>query len=169
MSSAKQFYFQLMHKASFCVSKCFGHLSWPLSGSYCITQRQLLICQWIVNVYIPVIWSFHREVHVDEKCVLLGYYAASSGNSLPTFRDNLSVPKRRWGINTPRCVINQKSAVVICTSALSTINWCTVLFKVIQIRAQVKYENVKCKNALLLHFYYNLNNFSHTVHQSAVA
>ena len=28
---------------------------------------------------------------VDEHYVLLGYYAASSGNSLPTFRDNLSV------------------------------------------------------------------------------
>ena len=25
-------------------------------------------------------------------CALLGYYAASSGNSLSTFRDNLSVP-----------------------------------------------------------------------------
>jgi hypothetical protein len=28
---------------------------------------------------------------VDENCALLGYYAASSGNFLPTFRDNLSV------------------------------------------------------------------------------
>jgi hypothetical protein len=26
-----------------------------------------------------------------ENCAILGYYAASSGNSLPTFRDNLSV------------------------------------------------------------------------------
>jgi hypothetical protein len=26
------------------------------------------------------------------KCALLGYYAASSGNSLPTFRDNISAP-----------------------------------------------------------------------------
>jgi hypothetical protein len=37
-----------------------------------------------------VISSFHRKV--DENCALLGYYAASSGNVLPTFRDNLSVP-----------------------------------------------------------------------------
>jgi hypothetical protein len=29
---------------------------------------------------------------VDEDCALLGYYAASSDNLLPTFRDNLSVP-----------------------------------------------------------------------------
>jgi len=27
-----------------------------------------------------------------ENCALLAYYAASSGNSLPTFRHNLSVP-----------------------------------------------------------------------------
>jgi len=29
---------------------------------------------------------------VNDNCALLGYYAACSGNSLPTFRDNLSVP-----------------------------------------------------------------------------
>jgi len=33
---------------------------------------------------------FRREV--DEKCALLRYYAASSGNSLLTVRGNLSVP-----------------------------------------------------------------------------
>ena len=32
---------------------------------------------------------------VDEICALLGYYAAYSGNYLPTFRDNLSVPSSR--------------------------------------------------------------------------
>jgi hypothetical protein len=31
----------------------------------------------------------------DELCNLMGYYAASSGNPLPTFRDNLSVPYSR--------------------------------------------------------------------------
>jgi hypothetical protein len=30
-----------------------------------------------------------------ETCVLLGCYAASSGNPLPTFRDNVSVPSSR--------------------------------------------------------------------------
>jgi len=34
--------------------------------------------------------GIRREV--DENCALLGYYAASSDNSIPTFRDNLSVP-----------------------------------------------------------------------------
>jgi hypothetical protein len=32
---------------------------------------------------------------VDEICALLGYYAAYSGNSLPTFRDNLPVLSSR--------------------------------------------------------------------------
>ena len=40
--------------------------------------------------WIGVISGFHREV--DENRALLGYYAASSGNFLPAFRDNLSVP-----------------------------------------------------------------------------
>jgi len=34
--------------------------------------------------------SFRHEE--DENCALLGYYVASSGNFLSTFRDNLSVP-----------------------------------------------------------------------------
>ena len=33
--------------------------------------------------------GFRREV--DENCALMRYYAASSGNCLPTFRDILSV------------------------------------------------------------------------------
>jgi hypothetical protein len=37
-----------------------------------------------------VISGFRRDV--DEICALLGYYTASSGNPLPTFRDNVSVP-----------------------------------------------------------------------------
>ena len=31
----------------------------------------------------------------SEICALLGYYAASNGNPLPTFRDNVSVPSSR--------------------------------------------------------------------------
>jgi hypothetical protein len=37
-----------------------------------------------------LISGFRRDV--DEICGLLGYYAALSGNCLPTFRDNISVP-----------------------------------------------------------------------------
>jgi hypothetical protein len=32
---------------------------------------------------------------VEQICALLGYYTASSGSSVPTFRDNLSVPPSR--------------------------------------------------------------------------
>jgi hypothetical protein len=37
---------------------------------------------------------------VDKICALLGYYAASCGNCLPTFRDNVSVPSSR--VKNPR-------------------------------------------------------------------
>jgi hypothetical protein len=37
--------------------------------------------------------GFRREV--DENWTLLGYYAASSGRFLLTFRDNLSIPSSR--------------------------------------------------------------------------
>jgi hypothetical protein len=65
---------------------------------------------------------------VKEICTLIGYYAAYSGNSVPTFRYNLSVPSSRvkpWKENedeffltrltleggiTVRCVESQKSA-----------------------------------------------------------
>jgi hypothetical protein len=38
-----------------------------------------------------LISGFHHQV--DENRALLGYYAASSGNSFPTFRDDLPVPR----------------------------------------------------------------------------
>ena len=37
----------------------------------------------------------------SRNCILLGYYAASSGNFLPTFRDNLSVPSSGFEILNP--------------------------------------------------------------------
>jgi hypothetical protein len=37
-----------------------------------------------------MISGFRRDV--DEICVLLEYYVALSGSSVPTFRDNLSLP-----------------------------------------------------------------------------
>ena len=57
------------------------------SSNQCLSFRfphQQLLC---------MISGFRRDV--DEICVFLGYYAASSGNSLPTFQDNLSVPSSR--------------------------------------------------------------------------
>jgi hypothetical protein len=42
-----------------------------------------------------------RECKLDELCTFLGFYAASSGNSLSTFRDNLSFPSSRVGKSWP--------------------------------------------------------------------
>ena len=45
----------------------------------------------LVSTFVhDVISIFQRDV--VENCTLLGYYAASSDNSLPMFRDNLSIP-----------------------------------------------------------------------------
>jgi hypothetical protein len=43
--------------------------------------------QFALTVHLSLISGFRR--HVDEICALLGYYAASCGNCLPTFRDNV--------------------------------------------------------------------------------
>jgi len=45
-----------------------------------------------------VISGFRREVNGNG--ALLGYYAATSGNFLPTFRDNLSLPSS--GVKNPK-------------------------------------------------------------------
>ena len=46
-----------------------------------------------INGSLCVISGFRRGVH--KICAVLGYYAAYSGNYLPTFRGNLSVPSSR--------------------------------------------------------------------------
>jgi hypothetical protein len=48
-----------------------------------------------------VISGFRRDA--DEICILLGYYAASNGNPLPTFRDNVAVPSPR--AKSPRKIL----------------------------------------------------------------
>jgi hypothetical protein len=40
-----------------------------------------------------------------EICALLGYYAASFGNSVPAFRDNLSVPSSRVKKSKKNCLL----------------------------------------------------------------
>ena len=42
-----------------------------------------------------VVCKQRNRVHILENCAVLGYYATSSGLSLPTFPDNLSVPSSR--------------------------------------------------------------------------
>jgi hypothetical protein len=88
----------------------------------------------IILVRFCVISGFRRDV--DEICALLGCYAALSGSSVPTFRNNLSIsssrvwkskmdylallepwrwdqqvaPKRRYRTTAESCVISQKMA-----------------------------------------------------------
>jgi hypothetical protein len=50
--------------------------------------------EWREWGHLCVISGFCREV--DENCALLDYYAAGSGNFLPTFWDNLLVPSSRF-------------------------------------------------------------------------
>jgi hypothetical protein len=61
-------------------------------------------------------------------CSLLGYYAALSGCSVLTFRENLSVPSsrvktRRYRTITILCVTSQKSADLIYIAAEAWSNW----------------------------------------------
>ena len=49
-------------------------------------QQNVRTSEWDMSVYTSA--GFRREA--DENCTLLGYYAARSGDFLPTFRDNLS-------------------------------------------------------------------------------
>jgi hypothetical protein len=58
---------------------------WPTRGC-CATGKKK--CE---NTYLLCVFSGVRR-EVDENCALPGYYVASSGNFVPTFRGNLSVP-----------------------------------------------------------------------------
>ena len=53
------------------------------------TQNTKFSCTNVLR-HRGAISGFHREV--DENCLLLRYYTASGGNSVPTFWDKLSVP-----------------------------------------------------------------------------
>ena len=56
-----------------------------------------------------MISDFRREL--DENCPLLGFYATSSGNFSPKFRDNISVPSS--SVKNTDCVVTQQSAVLM--------------------------------------------------------
>jgi len=59
------------------------------------------ICNEAIGKKTGVFSGFRREV--DENCNLLDYYAARSGNSLPMFRNKLSVPSRDKTPKRMRC------------------------------------------------------------------
>jgi hypothetical protein len=57
---------------------------------YGLFKMSLAETRWRQMTDLSVISGFRRDG--DETCALLGYHAAFSGISVPTFRDNLSVP-----------------------------------------------------------------------------
>jgi hypothetical protein len=76
-----------------------GRKTWlcqPLHGQAWegdVWWAQIVSSHRAVNTLRLVISSFRRDA--DEIRAVLGYNAASSGNPLPTFRDNVSVPSSR--------------------------------------------------------------------------
>jgi len=60
-----------------------------------------------IHIMLCVISGLGREV--NDKCALLGCYAASSGNSLPTFRDNLSILPSSTATRRQLCVMSRDS------------------------------------------------------------
>ena len=73
------------------------HLSWSSTFNNVIIILDKHSISINVRENLCMMSGFHHVV--DENCVLLGYYTASSGNCLMTYRDNLSVPSSR--INNP--------------------------------------------------------------------
>jgi hypothetical protein len=81
------------------ISKIYINLVMGYSQVFCPGIRVFILILILIS-------GFRRDV--DENCALLGYYAASCGNCLPTFRDNESVPSSK--AKSPSL---QKSAVLI--------------------------------------------------------
>ena len=83
----------------------FSSLSLRTTGN---TQQYPMQVNTIRYSVTSVLSGFRREV--DENCALLGYYAASSGKFLPTFRGNLSVPSS--GLNQLQSFIRTFSSLI---------------------------------------------------------
>ena len=89
----------------------FGSISRLVTHMYtcCITYSHRLIFGKMFYMQSNFV---HDNKATSENCALLSYYTASCGNFSPN-GDNLSVPERWKEITTTRCVIAQKSAVLI--------------------------------------------------------
>ena len=77
------------------------------------------------------------QLQAYDNCSLLGYYAASSGNFLPTFRDNLSVTPSTWRWDRSQfCVYFEEEAWNHAVSCLQFCLWhdiYNIIFKIKQI------------------------------------
>jgi len=63
-----------------------------------VSGKLLTAAKYVQMQNLCLFSGFRREV--DENCALLGYYAASSGNFLPKFRDNVLVSSS--GVKNPK-------------------------------------------------------------------
>ena len=85
---------------TFCRSACEMFLMYAVNAvfnslSVCVGHHDTVQILTTKSTYRSL--STHRlsESTVDENCALLDYYAASSSNSLLTFRDNITTPSSR--------------------------------------------------------------------------
>ena len=98
-----------------------GLVRWECCCNFSLSLSLIILCS-----ATALDRSFKHDI-----CVLLGYYAACNGNSVPTFGDNQSVPswrvkkskkKHQYRITTLRCVISQKITYIIYIAAEDWIN-----------------------------------------------
>ena len=103
---------ELWTTISYVLERPLVHFVYPQRFQECVlvTEKHDWRKSWRLFIYFLFIYcgisGFRREV--DEICALLGHYAASRGNFLPTFRDTISVlssgvknpPKKDFGFMT---------------------------------------------------------------------
>jgi hypothetical protein len=69
---------------------------------YALQDTFTFVCQvgLCVTSFTPILTDkkFVSYLRTELFCSVLGYYTASSGNSLPMFRDNLSAPSSRFKV-----------------------------------------------------------------------
>ena len=71
--------------------------SYYVHGTNAIIKKSFIVCTLpdIITAITSNSAMRWKELVETENCALMGYYAASSGNLLPTFRYDLSVPSSR--------------------------------------------------------------------------
>ena len=81
-------------------------------------KKNYNIAQLCLLTYLSVSFGTY---FILENCSLLGYYTASGGNFLPTFRDNLSVPSSEF--NNPKgSLYPQYGVYVVWSKSNETVN-----------------------------------------------
>jgi hypothetical protein len=113
---------RLLHQESFCLK--FFRATWTVPDIVIMIYGFHNVCVCVCGTVLMSRTWRHADCYKlqnSQICVLLGYHAALSDSSVPTFLENISVPfvvpKRRFRITTQRCVIFQKSVNLIYIAA----------------------------------------------------